>query len=130
MPESSKKKPRFTKVFTLRFTEEEYGLAKQHAGRMALGAYIRLIVLKDNVAPRMRQSIAVIKDEKALSKLFSMLGASRIFSNLNQIAKAVNQGVLYLSPEMETMLREACLAVIQMRDLLMQSLGKRERSDP
>ena len=34
-----------------------------------------------------------------------------------------------LSPEMEALLREACLAVTEMRDLLMAVLGKRKADD-
>ncbi|EEB84625.1 conserved hypothetical protein [Roseobacter sp. GAI101] len=51
------------------------------------------------------------------------MGATRSASNLNQIAKAINQGTLYVDDELEADLKQACAEVAWMRATLMQALG-------
>ena len=51
------------------------------------------------------------------------LGATRSASNLNQIAKAINQGTLYVDDELAADLTQACAEVAWMRVTLMQALG-------
>lgn len=51
------------------------------------------------------------------------LGASRLSQNLNQLARAVNTGSLPVTPETEADLKEACDAVVQLRNELMRALG-------
>jgi hypothetical protein len=53
------------------------------------------------------------------------LGRSRLSQNLNQIAHAVNIGVLPVTPETEEDLRASLQAVQEMRSLLLRSLGVR-----
>ena len=123
---AKKKKALATKIFSMRFTLWEFDNLSERAANSSTTAadYIRQILFGEQAGKRKRVIRAVIKDAEALSKLFSMLSATRIANNINQIAKAVNQCVVHLSPEMEKLLREACLAVIEMRDLLMSALGK------
>ena len=56
-------------------------------------------------------------------RVLAALGQSRIASNLNQLAKAVNIGVLPVTPETEADMSEACAAVSAMRADLMRALG-------
>jgi hypothetical protein len=58
------------------------------------------------------------------------LGASRLSSNLNQLAKAVNTGSLPVSPEVEAELMEACQEVQELRADLLRALGKMPGSEP
>ncbi|MEZ5801880.1 MAG: plasmid mobilization relaxosome protein MobC [Rhizobiaceae bacterium] len=44
-------------------------------------------------------------------------------NNLNQLAKAVNIGVLPVTPETAGEIAEACVAVIAMRGELLRALG-------
>jgi hypothetical protein len=52
-----------------------------------------------------------------------MLGQSRLSSNLNQLAKAVNTGSLPVTPETERELRQAARDVMVMRRMLIDALG-------
>jgi hypothetical protein len=54
---------------------------------------------------------------------WARLGATRSASNLNQIAKAINQGTLYVDDELAAELNQACAEVAWMRVTLMQALG-------
>lgn len=120
-----------TKIITIRLTQNEFITLSQFAEHecMTRSAYIRHRLFGENVEPRKRMTRAVIKDEESASKILSMLGAARYANNLNQIAKAINHGVAMFSPEQEMLVGEACVAIGEMRDLLMQSLRKRKRRD-
>lgn len=115
-----------TKIYTIRFTLLEFAILTERAAGagMTLAVYIRHLLFGEQAEKRKRVIRAVIKDAEAFSKLLSMLSATHIANNLNQIAKAINQGMVHLSPEMEKLLREACHAVLEMRELLLQALGK------
>lgn len=62
-------------------------------------------------------------DAEALGRVLGALGQSRLSSNLNQLAKAVNTGSLPVTPETEADLVAACRDVAAMRSLLMRALG-------
>ena len=49
-----------------------------------------------------------IKDHLAQARVLAMLGQSRISNNLNQFAKAVNIGVLPVTPETEEHIAVDC----------------------
>lgn len=121
-----KKKALATKIYTIRFTLREFAILTERAANagMTLAAYIRHLLFGEEAEKRKRIVRVIIKDADAFSKLLSMLGASHIANNLNQIAKAINQGMVNLSPEMEKLLRESCHAILEMRELLLQALGK------
>lgn len=123
---TKKTKALATKIFTIRFTLWEFANLTERAANkgMTLASYIRHILFGEQAEKRKRVIRAVIKDVEAFSKLLSILSATRISNNINQIAKAINQGVLHVSPEMEKLLRDACHAIIEMRDLLLQAIGK------
>jgi hypothetical protein len=71
-----------------------------------------------------------VKDHEALGRVLGALGGSRLSSNLNQLAKAVNTGSLPATPDTEKELREACKAVTAMRDELMRALGHNPGAEP
>ncbi|MGE3992572.1 plasmid mobilization relaxosome protein MobC [Pseudorhodoplanes sp.] len=64
-----------------------------------------------------------MKDGEPLGRLLALLGQSRIANNLNQLAKAANQGALPVTVEVEADLRAACAEVFEMRLLLLRALG-------
>lgn len=74
----------------------------------------------------MRRAPAPVKDHEALARVLAALGQSRIANNLNQLAKAVNIGVLPMSPNVEEDISEACAAVAAIRRDLMRALGLRQ----
>ena len=61
------------------------------------------------------------------------LGKSRLSSNLNQLARAVNSGSLPVSPETEKAILEACAEIKTMSNNLTKALGvepeKKSRND-
>jgi hypothetical protein len=67
-----------------------------------------------------------VKDRRALAHVLSMLGASRLASNLNQLAKAANSSSLPVTPETESELQAACRDIRTIKHLLMTALGIQE----
>ena len=98
---------------------------------MPLGTYFKLAALGGQ-APVIRKPKAVVADHGLLGRLLAGLGASRIASNLNQLAKAANQGSLPVTEETEADLRAACKEIAAMRVLLLAALGveRQEESPP
>ncbi len=111
---------------TLRITFEERAALERAAAGLTLSAYVRSRLFGADVSPRRASGKAPIKDRKALAQLLGELGKSRLSSNLNQLAKAVNMGALPVSREVEADLRDACAAVIDMRHMLFDALGLRQ----
>lgn len=108
--------------FSLRLTPEEREYLNQQTGARPLGAYIRERLLGDRTEKR-RTFRKPHVDEKQLALVLAELGRSRLSSNLNQLAKAANTGTLPLPHEVERDLREACKAILAMRDALIAALG-------
>lgn len=114
------------KPFSIRLTEEERRHLQERAGRRPLATYVRdLVLARASKAPRQRVA-STIKDMEALARVLAALGQSRIANNLNQLAKAVNIGVLPVTRDTEEEISSACKAVTAMRRDLMQALGAPE----
>lgn len=115
--------------FSLRLSTEEREYLDTQSGDTPLGEYIRSRIL-DNPLPRRRQKKRKkqpIKDYQILAQIFALLNATHIPSNLNQIAKAINNNALIVTPETESAIREACEAVISIRDNITKALGRRTK---
>jgi len=110
--------------FSLRLSFEERARLERDAAGMSLGAYIRERLFGEDAAPRKTRGKFPVKDHEALGRVLAALGSSRLSSNLNQLAKAVNTGSLPVTPETEEDLREACAAVLVMREELLNALGR------
>lgn len=115
---------RYPAPFSLRLTHEERARLLADAGRKPMGAYIRERLFGDDAAPRKGRGYSPVKDYEALGRVLGALGRSRLSSNLNQLAKAVNTGSLPVTPETEASLRQACREVSDMRADLLRALGK------
>ena len=120
----AKEPPKYPPPFSLRLTFEERARLEREAAGMALGAYIRDRLLGEDASPRRTRGKFPVKDHQALGQVLGSLGASRLSSNLNQLAHAANSGSLPVTPDTETQLIEACAAVQEMRDALLRALGK------
>lgn len=121
------------KPFSIRLTDDERKLLLDRAGQLPLSTYVRKLVLEEAArAPRRRtrRSRKPVKDDETLARLLAALGQSRIANNLNQLAKAVNIGVLPVTPETENDIGQACAAVLAMRRDLMGALGFGEEDGP
>lgn len=123
--EASKKK--YPPPFSLRLTYEERARLEGLSGDKPLGTFIREALLGDDVSQRKRGGSV---DHEALGRVLGALGQSRLSSNLNQLAKAVNTGSLPVTPETEADLRAACRDVSAMRADLLRALGKRPGPEP
>ena len=126
------RKPR-TRPFCIRLTDEEKDLLSDRAGKLPFGVYIRGMILasdEQSTRPRQRNPRTPVKDHGALARVLSALGQSRIANNLNQLAKAVNIGVLPVSPETKQDIGEACGSVRAMREALMHALGLKIEDRP
>jgi hypothetical protein len=108
-----------TTPFSIRFSDEERARVEARAGAMPVGAYIKSVVLSED-APRYRKRRAMPEaDQRLLAEILARLGASRSASNLNQIAKHLNQGTLIFDAELKADLKLACAEVAWIRTTLM-----------
>lgn len=123
-------KPKCPPPFSLRLSFEERARLVRDAAGMSLGAYIRERLFGEDVAPRKTRGKFPVKDHEALGRVLGALGSSRLSSNLNQLAKAANTGSLPVTPETEAELREACAAVLVMREELLLALGRGPGREP
>ncbi len=113
--------------FSIRFTDEERERVEARAGTMPVGAYIKSVVLAED-APRYRKRRSMAEaDQRLLAEILARLGGSRSASNLNQIAKHLNQGTLVMDSVLEADLKRACLEVAWLRNTLMMALGIKGR---
>ncbi len=103
-------------------------LTAEAAGR-PLGAYIKAKALGDKPLRRPRHEGITVADRRPLAQALALLGRSRIASNLNQIAHAVNVGVLPVTPETEAELFAAVRDVRAVRRMLVAALGMKAESD-
>lgn len=110
---------------SIRFTAEERARIEQDAGGLALSAYVRNCAL-NNPSPRKTQKNP-IADHQALAKALGMLGNSNIFADIRELLKAAEEKTLYLTPEMQQAMRDACTKVMVMRCVLVEALGLKER---
>ncbi len=121
---SDKARKRRSPPFSIRLSDEDRQQLAAEAKGVPLGTYVKSKVLK-NPPLRIRREGIVVKDRQALARALALLGQSRFSSNLNQMARAVNFGVLPVTPETEEDIRAACHSVIEIRRLLMLALGTR-----
>jgi hypothetical protein len=122
--------PSYPPPFSIRFTFEERARLDAERGQKALAAHIREALFGEEASPRKKPGNSPVKDAEALGRVLGALGASRLSSNLNQLAKAVNTGSLPVSPETEADLVTACEEVRALRDDLLRALGKSPGASP
>lgn len=116
--------------FSLRLSAEERARLAAEAAGAPLGTYIRAKLLGEPVPARLRKSGISIADRRALAQLIALLGRSRVFSNLNQLAHAANTGSLPVTPETEAALVQALADLHEIRALLLTSLGLKPEAQP
>lgn len=121
-PVPPKVEPR-DRPFCLRLTKAEREQLEAEAGNRPLGAYIRELLFGAQAAPR-RKRRRPAADQELLAKVLGMLGASRLASNVNQLAKAAKLGLLVgVAPDVVQKIMEACADIRMMRDALLSALG-------
>ena len=119
-PQPKRKKP--PSPFSIRLSEAERAYLVRQAGNRPLGTYIRSRLLGGKAEKR-RTFRKPKVDDKQIAQVLAALGASRLSSNLNQLAKSANMGTLDVSRNVEQELQDACGAVLAMRNALLTALG-------
>ncbi|WP_274379239.1 type IV secretory system conjugative DNA transfer family protein [Rhodophyticola sp. CCM32] len=108
-----------TPPFSIRLNDEERAALERQAGSMPLSSYVKSVVFADE-APRHRKRRAMPEaDQRLLAEILARLGASRSASNLNQIAKHLNQGTLVIDEDLEADLKQAIVDVAWTRVAIM-----------
>lgn len=115
--------------YSLRLTPEERTELEKRAGTMPLASYIKSVLFAADAPRYRRRRKGPVQDQKALADVLACLGASRVASNLNQLAKAANFGSLYFDEEAKRALVRACDDVQAMRGLLMAALGLKQADE-
>lgn len=110
--------------FSLRLTFEERAQLEEAANGVPLGAYIKAKLFGEDLERVRRRNTRPVEDHIALARVLARLGQTRLSSNLNQLARAVNTGTLPVHPDIEAEIRDACREVGEIRDELMRALGK------
>ena len=129
-PPASAPKPRRPAPFSIRLSDADRTRLAMEAAGAPLGQYIKAKLLGGELVERKRRKGLSIQDREALAQALALLGRSRLSSNLNQIAHAVNIGVLPVTPETEAELAGAIEDVRLMRRLLFSALGYRSEDRP
>ncbi|MDW3181649.1 plasmid mobilization relaxosome protein MobC [Roseobacter sp.] len=109
--------------FSLRLSDDERQQLEAQAGSMPLASYIKSVVFAAEAPKYRRRQKPPVAEQQLLAEVLARLGATRSASNLNQIAKAINQGTLYVDDDLVTDLKRACAEVAWMRATLIQALG-------
>jgi hypothetical protein len=109
--------------FSLRLTEAERARLTDEAKGAPLGSYIKAKVLGSALPVRLRRSGLAVEDRQALAQALSALGASRLSSNLNQLAHLAHIGALPVTVELEAELAAALADIREVRRLLITALG-------
>ncbi|MEP3346342.1 MAG: hypothetical protein ABJN34_14920 [Litoreibacter sp.] len=117
-PKSSRPAP-----FSLRLTTEEREQLEAQAGSMPLASYIKSVVLTDMAPKYRKRAKPPVAEQQLLAEVLAKLGATRSANSLNQIAKAIHQGTLYVDDELEADLNAAIGEIAWMRVTLMRALG-------
>lgn len=128
-PQSQPVRSKRDAPFSLRLTKDERTQLEAQAGGMALSAYIKSVVFAAEAPKYRARRKRPAPEQQLLAEILARLGASRTASNLNQIAKHLNQGTLRIDPELEQDLHQAILEVAWMRTTLIQALGLKGSKD-
>ena len=109
--------------FSLRLTPEERYQLESQAGAMPLSSYIKSVIFAAEAPKHRKRRKPPVAEQQLLAEVLARLGQTRQASNLNQIAKHLNQGTLILDPELEEDLKRAVAEVAWIRATLMEALG-------
>ena len=112
--------------FSMRFTDEERAKLDRDAGNRSWASYIRERLFGNEAVPRRSGQRKIQKptvDNEAVARALGELGRSRLASNMNQIAKAANMGLLPVTPELAQELNQACDDIRLIRRALIAAAG-------
>ena len=111
-----------TPPLSLRLTPEERQRLEDQAGGLALGAYIKSVDFDDAAPTYRKRKKPPVAEQQLLAEVLARLGETRTASNLNQIAKHLNQGTLIIDDALAADLHRAVAEVAWMRATLLKAL--------
>lgn len=113
------------KPYSILMSEAERHHIAQLAEPLGLSApeLIRTVMLSEDVEKKLLTIKKHHFDKQGSAKILAALGKSRIANNLNQIAKAIANGTLILSPDVIAQINEAYATIMWMRSLLIRQQG-------
>ncbi len=115
------KNGKYPPPYSLRLTFEERQRLDHDAGNMPISAYIRERLF-DEPSPR-RQYNRATKEQELFKEILKALAETRISNNLNQLAKASNEGRLKLEPDTKRNLDQACADMQIIKEEIIKSMG-------
>lgn len=115
---SNKKRPA---PFSLRLSDSERQQLESQAGAMPLSSYIKSVIFDDAAPQYRKRRKPPVAEQQLLAEVLARLGQTRQANNLNQIAKAINQGTLYVDDELAADIQTALAEIAWMRVTLMQA---------
>lgn len=122
-------KPKPPPPFSIRFSWDERDRLERESGKLSLAAHIRRKLFGDYVVPRKltRKRPQPEVDYVMLGQILGLLGKSELASSLCLLATAARSGSLPVTEEVEDEIKTACGHVDEMRVLLIQALGIKDR---
>lgn len=117
-----------TRYIPFRVSEDDYARLLAAAGDMSVSAYIRARLFDEDMKAARKKNKIPQAEQKILVALLSELGKSRLSQNINQIAKAVNCGMVLMPDEAITQLADAQTEIKALRTTLLSALGKKGSS--
>jgi len=126
-PSSAPKRKRPAPL-SIRLNDAERAQLVRQAKGQPLSTYIKAKALGVALV-RLRRSGLSVEDRKALAQALALLGKSNLPASLEQIARAVQIGVLPVTPETEETLARSLRAVCELRRLLVLALGLQEANE-
>jgi len=108
---------------TLRLSAEEWEQLECDAAGLSYSEHARHQLFQNSASKRRTRNRSCVKDHKALGRVLGLLGMSRIGETFKQLAKLTQNGLLFVSPELETAILEACADIREMKTHLVKALG-------
>lgn len=122
----SKKHREYAPQFSIRFTVEEREQLEREAGNSTVTAHIRYKLFGDD-QPTQRRKVRKRRqppiDYVMLGRVLGLLGKSELASSLCLMAVAAEAGALPVTDEVESEIKVACTAILDMRHMLIVALG-------
>lgn len=110
--------------FSLRLTDDERQQLEAKAGAMPLASYIKSVVFDASAPVYRKRRKPPVTEQQLLAEVLARLGQTRHANNLNQIAKAIHQGTLYVDDELAADINAALADIAWMRVTLMNALKR------
>lgn len=106
--------------YSIRFSWEQRAELDRITQGQSWGSYIKevLFLIKKRVSRQYSEL-----DWQLIAKLLGALGKSRLSSNLNQLARAVNSGSLPVNEGVSKAILQACRTIEWMRITLIEAMG-------